>query len=60
MQINEKETIASSINKTIVPWTESKTLIVFLEVISKLKVVRGEIVSITIQKSISFKLDNYS
>ena len=39
---NEKETIASSINNTIIPWIESKTLIVFVEVISKVKVGREE------------------
>tara|TARA_Y100001970_G_scaffold15405_1_gene17319 strand:- start:1070 stop:1228 length:159 start_codon:yes stop_codon:yes gene_type:complete len=38
---NEKETIASNINKTIIPYIESKTLIVFVfvEVISKIIVV---------------------
>tara|TARA_B100000965_G_scaffold383439_1_gene382671 strand:- start:272 stop:424 length:153 start_codon:yes stop_codon:yes gene_type:complete len=35
---NEKETIAITINKRIIPLIESKTLIVFIEVISKIRV----------------------
>ena len=35
---NEKETIPSSMNKKIIPYIESNTLMFFVEVISKIRV----------------------